>query len=128
MKRTAVLALCLTACSASLAPAQTPPDAKPSIEIYGFGQVDAIADFNQNNPDWYDVVRPSRLPNVAKQFGEDGHFYMSERSSVLNPEQPPAVTRIRSMACWRPSLLASARTLSAALSVTATGESVMQRG
>jgi len=81
MKRTAVLALCLTACSASLAPAQTPPDAKPSIEIYGFGQVDAIADFNQNNPDWYDVVRPSRLPNVAKQFGEDGHFYMSVRQS-----------------------------------------------
>ena len=34
----------------------------PSVEIYGFGQADAIADFNQNNPDWYDTVRPSRLP------------------------------------------------------------------
>ena len=27
----------------------------PSVEIYGFGQADAIADFNQNNPDWYDA-------------------------------------------------------------------------
>jgi DcaP outer membrane protein len=81
MKGTAVLALCLMASSASLARAQAPQDAKPSIEIYGFGQADAIADFNQNNPDWYDVVRPSRLPNVANQFGEDGHFYLSPRQS-----------------------------------------------
>jgi hypothetical protein len=79
MKTTAVLALCLAACSASVARAQTPD--KPSIEIYGFGQVDAIADFNQVNPDWYDTLRPSRLPNVANQFGEDGHFYMSPRQS-----------------------------------------------
>jgi hypothetical protein len=76
-----VLALCLCAGSASLVHAQSPQDAKPTIEIYGFGQVDAIADFNQVNPDWYDSLRPSRLPNVANQFGEDGHFYMSARQS-----------------------------------------------
>ena len=33
--------------------------AQPSVEIYGFGKADAIADFKQNNPDWYDVNRPS---------------------------------------------------------------------
>ncbi len=55
----------------------------PTLEIYGFGQADAIGDFNQNNPDWYDTVRPSRLPNVANQFGEDGHFYLSARQSRL---------------------------------------------
>ncbi len=81
MRRIAVLALGLIAGSATLAHAQAPADAKPSIEIYGFGQVDAIADFNQNNPDWYDVVRPSRLPKVANEFGEDGHFYVSARQS-----------------------------------------------
>ena len=81
MKRIAVLALCLMATSASLARAQTPSSDKPTIEVYGFGQVDAIADFNQVNPDWYDSLRPSRLPNVANQFGEDGHFYMSARQS-----------------------------------------------
>ena len=81
MRRMAVIALGLVACSASLARAQTPPDAKPSMDIYGFAQLDAIADFNQNNPDWYDVNRPSRLPNVANQFGDDGHFYASARQS-----------------------------------------------
>ena len=59
------------------------PDDKGTLEIYGFGQADAIADFKQNNPDWYDVNRPSRLPNVANQFGQDGHFYLSARQSRL---------------------------------------------
>ena len=82
MRRVAVLALCLTACSASLARAQTPPqDDKPSMEIYGFAQVDVIADFNQNDPNWYDVNRPSKLPSSADQFGQDGHFYASARQS-----------------------------------------------
>ena len=56
-------------------------DAKPKVDIYGFAQADAIVDFNQNNPDWYDVNRPSRLPNVANQFGEDGRFYFGPRQS-----------------------------------------------
>src|SRR5262252_9159896 len=83
MKRIAVLALCLTAGSTSLARAQAQPATdKPTVEIYGFGMVDAIADFKQNNPDWYDTVRPSRLPNVANQFGQDGHFYLSARATL----------------------------------------------
>jgi hypothetical protein len=65
-------------------PAQSAPsDDRGTLEIYGFGQADAIADFKQNNPDWYDVNRPSRLPNVANQFGQDGHFYLSARQSRL---------------------------------------------
>ncbi len=42
-----------------------------------------IADFKQNDPNWYDVNRPSRLPNVANQFGDDGRFYLSPRQSRL---------------------------------------------
>jgi hypothetical protein len=56
---------------------------KGTLEIYGFGQADAIADFNQNNPDWYDTVRPSRLPKYENEFGQDGHFYLSPRQSRL---------------------------------------------
>ena len=81
--RVAVLAICLAGGGAARARAQQPPNDKPSLEVYGFGQVDVIADFKQNNPDWYDVNRPSRLPNVANQFGEDGHFYLSPRQSRL---------------------------------------------
>ena len=64
-------------------PAQAAQDEKGTFEIYGFGQADVIADFKQNNPDWYDVNRPSRLPNVANQFGNDGRFYLSVRQSRL---------------------------------------------
>src|SRR6187431_233 len=57
--------------------------ASPSVEIYGFGQADAIADFKQNNPDWYDTARPSRLPKFEDEFGRNGHFYLSARQSRL---------------------------------------------
>jgi outer membrane DcaP-like protein len=63
---------------AGQAAATTP---KPTLEIYGFGQADAIVDFDQNNPDWYDVLRPSRLPSFHNEFGQDGHFYLSPRQS-----------------------------------------------
>src|SRR6185312_8173530 len=62
-----LLAWCVVLEGASRAGAQTAPDDKPTVEIYGFGQADAIADFKQNDPNWYDVNRPSRLPNVAGQ-------------------------------------------------------------
>jgi hypothetical protein len=68
--------------AATVSPARAQPaPAPPSLEIYGFGMADAIADFGQNNPDWFDVIRPTKLPNAPKQFGEDGHFYLSPRQS-----------------------------------------------
>jgi len=67
------------------APAPAPPPAqaadKGTLEIYGFGQLDAIPDFKQNDPNWYDVVRPSKLPSFKDEFGKDGRFYMSVRQS-----------------------------------------------
>jgi outer membrane DcaP-like protein len=54
---------------------------KPTLEIYGFGQADAIADFKVNDPNWYDVNRPSKLPSFPGEFGRDGHFYLSPRQS-----------------------------------------------
>jgi hypothetical protein len=62
-------------------PLLPPEPGKPEVEIYGFGQADAIVDFEQNNPDWYDVNRPSRLPSFHHEFGNDGHFYLSPRQS-----------------------------------------------
>jgi len=56
---------------------------KGTLEVYGFGQADAIADFKQNDPNWYDVNRPTKLPAFEKQFGEDGRFYLSPRQSRL---------------------------------------------
>ena len=52
-----------------------------TLEIYGFGQADAIADFNQIDPQWYDVMRPSKLPSFENEFGQDGRFALSVRQS-----------------------------------------------
>jgi hypothetical protein len=78
--RVGLLTLALAVLGAARAAAQPPADT-PTLEIYGFAQADAIGDFNQVNPDWYDVMRPSRLPAFKDEFGKDGHFYLSPRQS-----------------------------------------------
>ena len=79
-RRAMLFAALLAVASAAPVLAQT-ADQKPTLEIYGFGQADAIEDFKVNNPDWYDVNRPSKLPSFAGEFGNDGHFYLSPRQS-----------------------------------------------
>ncbi len=56
-------------------------DTATKIELYGFAQADAIYDFLQNNPDWYDVNRPSRIPKFDDEFGRDHRAYVSVRQS-----------------------------------------------
>src|SRR4029077_16172642 len=41
--------------------AQTPP--KRYLDIYGFAQLDLGYDFKTNDPNWFDVNRPSKLPS-----------------------------------------------------------------
>jgi len=72
-----------TAPPQSQGPAQAVSTTSGSLEIYGFGQADAIVDFRTNNPDWYDVNRPTKLPAFRNEFGHDGHFYLSPRQSRL---------------------------------------------
>ncbi len=45
---------------------------KPTAEIYGFVQTDVGYNFGRIDPNWFDVVRPSKLPAYENQFGEDG--------------------------------------------------------
>jgi hypothetical protein len=82
----AVTVACIVA-TAGVAHAQgttsTAQEPKPTIEVYGFGQADAIVDFKTNNPQWFDVMRPTKLPSFAGEFGQDGHFYLSARQSRL---------------------------------------------
>ncbi len=58
-----------------------PEAAGPGMEIYGYAQADAIYDFDQVNPDWFDVERPTKLPAFPNEFGEDGNFWASVRST-----------------------------------------------
>jgi hypothetical protein len=73
-----------TAASSSAAAAQAPAtDPKPSIDIYGFAMLDMGFQQEQNNPDWYDVLRPTKLPAFRHEFGEDGHNFAGFRQSRL---------------------------------------------
>jgi hypothetical protein len=51
------------------------------FEIYGFGQGDLGFDFARMNPQWFDVVRPSKLPSFADEFGKNGNAWASARQS-----------------------------------------------
>jgi hypothetical protein len=67
------------------APAQdnTPDPSKPYGDIYGFAMVDTGYNFNQIDPDWFDVVRPTKLPSSKDEFGKDGNFFAGVRQSRL---------------------------------------------
>ena len=58
-----------------------PKTPKPKLDIYGFAQMDAGYDFKQVHPDWFDVVRPVKLPSFANEFGADGNTYFSVRQT-----------------------------------------------
>src|SRR5262245_25465121 len=54
-----------------------------NIEIYGFAMTDMGYNANQIHPDWYDVVRPTKLPSFEDEFAPDGNFFASVRQSRL---------------------------------------------
>ena len=74
-------------------PNQHPPEttsSKPqdkkgesTFEIYGFAMLDAGYQFKQNDPDWFDVVRPTKLPSFPNEFAPNGNTYFGVRQSRL---------------------------------------------
>ena len=81
----------------SEAPTTAPPPASPPEEkqqdtggkgestftIYGFAMLDAGYQFKQNDPNWFDVIRPTKLPAFRDQFDPDGKVYYGVRQSRL---------------------------------------------
>jgi len=54
---------------------------KQTFEVYGFAMTDMGYNFNQIDPDWFDVVRPTKLPTMENQFGTDGNAFFSVRQT-----------------------------------------------
>jgi hypothetical protein len=82
MKRSLLLAIATIAISTVLF-AQDETEKKKTMEIYGFIMMDMGYNFNQIHPDWFDVVRPTKLPSFKNEFGTDGNFYFSVRQTRL---------------------------------------------
>ena len=65
-------------------PQPEPPEekvAKPEMEVYGKAQLDFGYDANQIDPNWFDVLRTTKLPSFPNQFGHNGNIFASVRQT-----------------------------------------------
>jgi len=51
------------------------------FQVYGFAMTDMGYNANQIHPDWYDVVRPTKLPTYKNEYGTDGNVFFSVRQT-----------------------------------------------
>ncbi len=59
-----------------------PEAAKSTMEIYGFTMLDIGYDFGQiGDPDWQDVLRPTKLPAFENEFGKGGRTFADVKQS-----------------------------------------------
>ncbi len=61
--------------------AQAAAPAGPRMDIYGFAMLDMGYQFKQNDPNWFDVLRPTKLPAFEDQFGQNGDWFSGVRQS-----------------------------------------------
>jgi hypothetical protein len=52
-----------------------------TFDFYGFIMMDAGYDTKQVHPDWFDTMRPTKLPAFKDEFGADGNTYFSARQT-----------------------------------------------
>jgi hypothetical protein len=65
---------------------ETPDEAQPekkknSIDLYGHVMMDSGYEFGQSDPNWFDVMRPTKLDSFKGQFAPDGKVYFSVRQT-----------------------------------------------
>jgi hypothetical protein len=53
------------------------------FQVYGHVMTDMGYNANQIQPDWYDVVRPTKLPTIKNQYGTDGNVFFGVRQTRL---------------------------------------------
>src|SRR5205823_547686 len=51
------------------------------IDIYGAAQYDSGFQFGASDRNWFDVVRPTKLPSYAGQYAPSGNWFDSVRQS-----------------------------------------------
>jgi outer membrane DcaP-like protein len=76
-----VAALALGVTSSARAQTTQTAGEKPQVDIYGFAMLDMGYQFKQNDPNWFDVVRPTKLPAFEDEFGKDGRWFSGVRQS-----------------------------------------------
>ena len=72
-----------TASTAPSKPQDNNAKGESTFQIYGFAMLDAGYQFKQNHPDWFDVIRPTKLPSFPNEFAPNGKTYFGVRQSRL---------------------------------------------
>src|SRR5262249_12182217 len=62
-------------------PQDTDKKNESTFQVYGFAMLDAGYQFNTNHPDWFDVVRPTKLPSFKGEFAPDGKTFFGVRQT-----------------------------------------------
>ena len=71
----------LTAAIAAVAAPAFAQNGGTRLDLTGFAMLDMGYQTNQNHPDWFDAIRPTKLPSFENEFGADGNFYAGVRQS-----------------------------------------------
>jgi hypothetical protein len=79
VKRTVVTAM-LCGLAGPLAAQGTARDSS-TFEVYGYVMTDMGYDFEQIHPQWFDVVRPTKLPSFHDEFAPSGQAYFGVRQT-----------------------------------------------
>ena len=62
-------------------PADDDKKGESSFSVYGFAMLDMGYQFKQADPNWFDTVRPVKLPAFRDQFAPNGNFFSSVRQT-----------------------------------------------
>ncbi len=60
---------------------EEPPLKGTTMKIYGATMLDSGYNAGSIDPNWFDVVRPTKLPAFQNEFGKDGNYYTGVRQS-----------------------------------------------
>ena len=60
-----------------------PAEESSSIEVYGFAMLDSGYDTKRMHPDWFDTMRPTKLPSFDGENGPNGNAFFSVRQTRL---------------------------------------------
>jgi len=64
-------------------PGKALADDSSSLEVYGFVMLDSGYDTKRMHPDWFDTMRPTKLPSFDGEFGPNGNAFFSVRQTRL---------------------------------------------
>jgi len=70
-----------TASTAAAPKSEDEGKGESTFAIYGFAMLDFGYQFRQADPNWFDTVRPVKLPSFRDQFEPNGNWYSSVRQS-----------------------------------------------